>query len=288
MEVLDFIIQLMNSSAGRDLLFRAEIIAGITILAYWLLNTSLGTKALADSAPRRNSMPFYMPFAVMFFSFGIIAPATSLARVFVGDLSGWQGDFLNNLVFCISELTAILVIIFLARIYFPRRLIGFGLNMKTIIKDFLVALVNLLTIQPVIMAAIILTITFGELIWGQDYQMQQHQQLEMITEYPQLSLRIIIVIAAVIIAPLFEEFLFRGLFQTIARSYLETRYSAWLAILISSILFAMVHADAGHWPSLFVLSLCIGYSYEKSGSLLRPVFIHATFNAISVISALNQ
>lgn len=288
MEVLDTIIWLTNSPAGRDLLFRAEIFAGAAILAYWLLNTSLGTKSLADSVPRRNSMPFYLPFVVLIFSFGITAPATSLAKSLAGDLSGWQEDFLNNLVFCISELTAIVVIVFLARIYFPRRLIGFGLNMKTIIKDFFSALVNLLTIQPVIMAVMILTITIGELIWGPEYQMQQHQQLEMITEYPQLPLRIIIVIAAVIIAPLFEELLFRGLFQTMARSFLETRYSAWLAILISSILFAMVHAQAGHWPSLFVLSLCIGYSYEKSGSLLRPVFIHAIFNAISIISALYQ
>jgi membrane protease YdiL (CAAX protease family) len=288
MEVLDPIIRFINSSAGRDLLFRAEILTGITILGYWLLHTSLGTKALDNSAPRRNNMPFYLPFAVLFISFGITAPATSLAEIFVGDLSGWQKDFLFNLVFCICELLSIVAIIFLARIYFSRRLKGFGLNMKTIVKDFFVALVNLFSIQPVIMVATILTITFGELIWGRDYQLQQHQQLEMITQYTELPLHIIIVIAAVIVAPVFEEMLFRGLFQTMARSYFETRNGAWKAILVSSALFAMVHANAGHWPSLFILSLCIGYSYEKSGSLFRPIFIHATFNAISVISTLYQ
>jgi membrane protease YdiL (CAAX protease family) len=288
MDTLDFIIQLMNSSAGRDLIFRAEIVAGITILAYWLLNTSLGKKALADSIPRRNSIPFFLPFIVLFVSFGITAPATSLAEIFVGDLLGWQKGFLFNLVFCICELVSIVAIIFMAYIYFPRRLNGFGLNTKTVVKDFFIACVNLLSIQPVIFAATILTITFGGLIWGKDYQMQQHQQLQMITQYPNLPLRIIIIVAAVIIAPVFEELLFRGLFQTMARSFLVTRYSAWSAILVSSVLFAMIHANAGHWPSLFVLSLCIGYSYEKSGSLFRPIFIHAAFNAISVISALNQ
>ena len=273
MEVLDPIIRFMNSPAGRDLLFRTEIVAGVTILGYWLLHTSLGTEALADSRPRRNNMPFYLPFAVLFISFGITAPATSLAEIFVGNLSGWRKDFLFNVVFCICELLSIAAIILLARIYFSRRLKGFGLNIKTIIKDFFAALVYLLSIQPVIMA---------------DYHLQQHQQLEMITQYPELPLRIIVIIAAVIVAPVFEEMLFRGLFQSMARSYFETRYGAWKAILVSSVLFAMVHANAGHWPSLFVLSLCIGYSYEKSGSLFRPIFIHATFNAISVISTLYQ
>jgi membrane protease YdiL (CAAX protease family) len=288
MEVLDPIIRFMNSPAGRDLLFRTEIVAGVTILGYWLLHTSLGTEALADSRPRRNNMPFYLPFAVLFISFGITAPATSLAEIFVGNLSGWRKDFLFNVVFCICELLSIAAIILLARIYFSRRLKGFGLNIKTIIKDFFAALVYLLSIQPVIMAATILTITFGELFWVKDYHLQQHQQLEMITQYPELPLRIIVIIAAVIVAPVFEEMLFRGLFQSMARSYFETRYGAWKAILVSSVLFAMVHANAGHWPSLFALSLCIGYSYEKSGSLFRPIFIHATFNAISVISTLYQ
>jgi membrane protease YdiL (CAAX protease family) len=288
MEVLDSVIQFMNSPAGSDLFFRAEIVAGVTILAYWLLNTSLGKNALADSIPRRNSMPFFVPFAVMFVSFGITAPATSLAEIFVNDSSGWQVIFLGNLFFCICELISIVAIIFMAYIYFPRRLKGFGLNIKTIVKDFFLAAVNLLSIQPVIMAAMILTITLGGLIWGRDYHMQQHQQLEMITQNPELPLRIIIVVGAVLIAPVFEELLFRGLFQTMARSFLVTRYSAWSAILVSSVLFSMTHVNAGHWPSLFVLSLCIGYSYEKSGSLFRPIFIHAIFNAISVISALNQ
>jgi membrane protease YdiL (CAAX protease family) len=221
-------------------------------------------------------------------------------------LHGWQSNFLDNLIICISELIAIVVIIFLARIHFARRLKGFGLNVKTIVKDFFAAFVNLLTVWPLITAAILLTMFFGEHIWGQEYQMQQHQQLTTITEYPQLPLRIIIFIVAVVIASFFEEMLFRGLFQTTIRSYFEARlwspiarvtghedrvtdrYGAWIAILISSGLFAATHADTGHWPALFVLGVCLGYAYEKSGSLFRPIFIHSLFNATSIIAVLNQ
>ena len=273
------------------------------LFARWLLKTSLGAKALADSVPRRNNMPIYLPFVPLFIWFIAISLTTSIGQKLFGDLQGWQNDFLDNLILCIGELTAIAVIIFLARVHFVRRLKGFGLNVKTIIKDFFVAFVNLLTVWPLITAAIILTMFFGELIWGQEYQMQQHQQLKLITEYSQLAPRILIVVVAVVIAPLLEEMLFRGLFQTTIRSYLIPRRSSlvarvtghrsratncWLAILISSGLFTAIHANTGHWPALFVLGVCLGYAYEKSGSLFRPIFIHSFFNATSIIATLNQ
>jgi len=286
-------------------------LAGLILFARWLLKTSLGRKALADSVPRRNNMPAYLPFVPLFICFGTVWLIALITHRVFGDLQGWQSNFLDNLIICISELMAIVVIIFLARVHFARRLKGFGLNVKTIVKDFFAAFVNLLTVWPLITAAIILTMFFGEHIWGQEYQMQQHQELKLMTEYPQLPLRILIVVVAVVIASLFEEMIFRGLFQTTIRSYLEARGSnagfrlkpavggamldtrrgsgkAWLAILISSGLFTTIHANTGHWPALFVLGICLGYAYEKSGSLIRPIFIHSLFNAASIIATLNQ
>jgi membrane protease YdiL (CAAX protease family) len=138
------------------------------------------------------------------------------------------------------------------------------------------------------MAAVTVTIHLARLFSGREYQMQQHQQLKLITEYPQLPVRIMIVFLAVVIAPLLEEMLFRGFVQTTLRSFINIRNSAWAAIAISSVFFATMHADPGHWPALFVLGVCLGYSYEKSGSLLRPIFIHSFFNASSVAIALYQ
>jgi len=273
-------------------------LAGLILLACWLLRTSLGSKALADSAPRRNNMPLYLPFIPLFIWFGAVSLAISITEKLAGDLQDWQSDFLDNLILCIGGLTATAVIIFLARAHFARRLKGFGLSIRTIHKDFFAAFVNLLTIWPLMMAAIILTIFFGRLIWGREYEIQQHQELELITQYSQLPLRIVIAVVAAVIAPVLEELLFRGLVQTMIGSYLDTRREstienresrkAWVAIFISSALFAIVHANAGHWPALFVLGVCLGYAYEKSGSLFRPIFIHSIFNATSLMAALYQ
>jgi len=263
-------------------------LAGLILFACWLLDTSLGTKALTDSPPRRNSMPPYLPLVPLMLWFFGVAMAVALVQKLTPDLQGWQKLFTDHIVMSIGALVTIATMMFLAHVHFSRRLKGFGLNIRTIVKDFFMAIVNLLAAWPIMMAAITVTIFVAGLIWGTDYEMQQHQQLELITEYTQLPLRIMIVFVAVVIAPLLEEMLFRGFVQTTIRSFFGVRNSAWPAIAASSVFFAIMHADPGHWPALFVLGVCLGYSYEKSGSLFRPIFIHLFFNASSVAAALYQ
>ncbi len=263
-------------------------LAGLILFSCWLLDTSLGTKALTDSMPRRNSMPPYLPLIPLMLWFGGVAMAIVLVQKLTPDLQGWQKMFRNHLVMSFGAIVTIAAMMFLAHVHFARRLKGFGLNVRTIVKDFFMGFVNLLAVWPIMMAAITVTMFVAKLISGAEYEMQQHQQLELITEYPQLPLRIVIVFVAVVIAPLLEEMLFRGFVQTTIRSFFNIRNSAWPAIAASSVFFAIMHADPGHWPALFVLGVCLGYSYEKSGSLFRPIFIHLFFNAFSVTMALYQ
>ena len=120
---------------------------------------------------------------------------------------------------------------------------------------------------------------------GQDFEMPQHQELQLISESTAIPLRILIVFLAVVVAPLLEEMLFRGLFQTMIRSYLE---QPWLAIVITSGIFASVHQNVTHWPALFMLAMGLGYAYEKSGSLWRPIFMHALFNGVAIAATLSE
>jgi len=291
----------MNTS---EIIMGLVFLAGALLFGLWLLKTSLGRDALADSMPRRNNMRPFLCLVPLFIWFGPVPLAIQITERLAADLQDWQRAFLDNLIYSIGAIVVIAVIIFLVRAGFARRLKGFGLNAKSIHKDFFAAFVNLLSVWPLMMAAMTLTIFSGKLIYGPEYQIPQHQQLEVIKAYPQLQLRILTFVVAVVIAPVLEEMIFRGLFQTVIRSFLETRNSipnqnsldsprfsaglnrAWLSILISSGFFAVVHGNVTHWPALFVLGVCLGYAYEKSGSLFRPIFIHAFFNAITIIFVL--
>jgi len=278
MDVLETIKQFVSTIDVIDV----ACVAGLVLFGVWLLKTSFGRKALADSAPRRNNMPIYLPFIPALIWFGPVPFAVLIAREVSADLPDWQIAFLDNLIICVGSVATMVVIILLVRVSFARRLKGFGLNAKTIIKDFFVGAVNLLSVWPLVMLMIVLTLYFGGLI-SEDFEIQQHEELEQISGYPQLPLRILIVVVTVVIAPVFEEMLFRGLFQTMIRSFVGR---PWLAVVISSILFSLAHYTPTHWPALFVLAMCLGYAYEKSGSLLRPIFIHAFFNGIAIMSVL--
>lgn len=87
-------------------------------------------------------------------------------------------------------------------------------------------------------------------------------------------------------APVLEEYLFRGVLQT----SLRTRFSVKTSIIISSLAFAFFHltpsqgiANITLFASLFTFALYLGFIYEKQRSLYANIFLHMTFNLISVI-----
>ncbi len=82
---------------------------------------------------------------------------------------------------------------------------------------------------------------------------------------------------AIVAAPLFEEFLFRGLiFQGLRRTT-----GPALAIFGSAILFAFVHPPISVIP-VFGLGIAAAISFQRSGFLLAPVLTHAVYNAIVI------
>ena len=81
-------------------------------------------------------------------------------------------------------------------------------------------------------------------------------------------------ILAIAAAPLFEEFIFRGLiFGGLRRSM-----GALPAILASAAVFAIVHPPASMIP-VFGLGVCAALAYERSKILLAPMLAHAIYNA---------
>ena len=87
---------------------------------------------------------------------------------------------------------------------------------------------------------------------------------------------------AVVGAPITEEVLYRGLGHELLR---RLGASPWTIIVVVSALFALAHWSVVAGPALgglFVLGLALGWSAERTGTLLAPMIGHAAFNAINV------
>jgi membrane protease YdiL (CAAX protease family) len=81
-----------------------------------------------------------------------------------------------------------------------------------------------------------------------------------------------------LLAPFFEESIFRGKIQ----KYLEFRINHNAAIILSSILFTLVHIFSNSgliW--IFASSIFIGYVYHKSRNIYLVITIHSFTNIVS-------
>lgn len=83
---------------------------------------------------------------------------------------------------------------------------------------------------------------------------------------------------AIALAPLAEEFVFRGVLFSAAKK------SGWpkLGWLGASFFFALIHFNAPTFLPLFVFALALTWLYEKTEGLLAPVIAHSLFNAANL------
>lgn len=90
--------------------------------------------------------------------------------------------------------------------------------------------------------------------------------------------RLAVIVMAIVIAPVAEEVIFRGYLYPVGKRY----FGPFLSLAATSLLFAALHGHAASVPALVALAACLALAYEKSGSLLVPMLMHAVFNAVSV------
>jgi membrane protease YdiL (CAAX protease family) len=84
---------------------------------------------------------------------------------------------------------------------------------------------------------------------------------------------------AILIAPLVEELLFRGVFYPTIK---QSGYPR-LAVYGTSLLFALSHGNAMTFLPLALLSLALIWLYEKTNNLLAPILAHSLFNAANFV-----
>jgi membrane protease YdiL (CAAX protease family) len=102
--------------------------------------------------------------------------------------------------------------------------------------------------------------------------------VEFFSGSPTLQQRMMIIVFAVVIAPVIEEFLFRFFLYNVIKRYV----GRLLGITFSALLFAAAHAHFPSFVPLFVLGSCFAIAYEWSGSILVAMTMHSIFNSLTL------
>lgn len=98
-----------------------------------------------------------------------------------------------------------------------------------------------------------------------------------------LATNIILGIHTILVAPITEELLFRGIILTKLKQYGKT-----FAIIIVSILFGLLHGNLPQTIPTFVMSLFLCQVTLKSNSIIPAISIHMINNAIAQLSDVNN
>lgn len=92
----------------------------------------------------------------------------------------------------------------------------------------------------------------------------------------------LLILAVVILAPLAEELIFRGMIYERMKHYASVPVS----VIVSALLFGIYHANMVQFIYASLMGILLALYYEKSGSLITCIAAHMAMNAFAVTSFL--
>ncbi|MCY1661274.1 CPBP family intramembrane glutamic endopeptidase [Chryseobacterium sp. SL1] len=101
------------------------------------------------------------------------------------------------------------------------------------------------------------------------------RMMEKLTDDP-----VVMIITAVICAPIFEEIIFRGIIQ---KGLMNKGVEPKMAILVASVIFGAVHGNPWQFVGAVLLGCVLGLVYYKTKSLLLPMLLHGFNNLCSTL-----
>jgi membrane protease YdiL (CAAX protease family) len=151
----------------------------------------------------------------------------------------------------------------------------FGVDRMPVGRSVLLGVALLVSALPMVFAVDYLASILLKINSTTDVQ----EVVQIFENSSSVARRIPIIMLAVVIAPVAEELAFRGYLYAVIKRYC----GAVPALILSGILFALIHLNLASFFPLLALALVFALAYELSGSLLVPMTMHALFNALSLI-----
>lgn len=273
---------ILEEAIGELLVFGSVGLVALIVLAAAAARGALSLR----SAPRRDVMLTPMDLIVAFALFIVGSFAAQLTVKQLGYDPGNLPENVRAMMGLVQQLLmhgpAVLYVI--ARLATQQRgLSEWGLLPHHPAREAVAGGVGFLIGLPLVLGLNIAMVVVGLSI-GLEKPDTGHEMLKLLRDSQSSTAVALMTLSAVVVAPIVEEMLFRGLIQTVLLNTFG-REQRWLVLIGASLLFAAVHLPITPWqtfPGLFLLGLMFGWLYERHGSLLPGCIMHCLFNAANV------
>ncbi|MFH0946237.1 MAG: CPBP family intramembrane glutamic endopeptidase [Planctomycetota bacterium] len=240
----------------------------VRLVLRWMTGTRPGQAPSPPSLAKLGLLTLGLQLVMM-----LLMPALLSAFDSRAGGSGRAGIDLSIAATITANLTVILIVLPCGRIRSGLALRQMGLALPSF-HGLLLATMLLLAAAPAFYGASLLN---AELVRWLDWE--THQALvKALLEDPAWRDRPAVLAAIILIVPLLEEILFRGLIQ----NALRVAVGPFAAILGASLLFALLHDLQSSLP-VFVVGLALGLIFEKTRSALASAWAHALFNGLQIL-----
>lgn len=85
-----------------------------------------------------------------------------------------------------------------------------------------------------------------------------------------------------ILAPIAEEMVFRGAILRSLLRYFNERMP-WIPIVVSALLFGLVHGNVAQSSNAFLMGLLLGWFYHRTGSIVPGIVLHWINNTVAYV-----
>jgi len=175
----------------------------------------------------------------------------------------------------VLDISAIGIIFYFVLVRHKQKLLALGLSGKNFLKNVICGIAGYVAIVP-ILVLVLLTIVW--IISILKYEPPPQPVLEMFVEEEKTPILVYLTIFVAILGPIAEEIFFRGFVY----SAIKKRMGLVWAVLLSSVLFAGLHAHLVGFFPIVVLGILLAYLYEKSGSLIPSITVHVIHNSAMI------
>jgi membrane protease YdiL (CAAX protease family) len=244
----------------------------ISVYVYILLVRQIRARRAVAAAgePGETGRTFGLPEAILAITltaFLLINVSASFAQT--GPVHLNDRDLITNLLF------TILIVLFIAAFLKWR-----GLNLNKLGGFAKIGFLRAILTGTLLLLAAWPLLVLGEALARQIFGEGSGKQgiVDLFNQSETLRQRVLIIVLAVAVAPVCEEFIFRFFLYGTFKRFVGPA----VGLLLNALLFAAAHA---HWPSfipLFVLGACFTLAYEWSGSILVSMTMHSLFNSLTL------
>ena len=153
---------------------------------------------------------------------------------------------------------------------------AFGLRNPNLPRALLLGIGMLVVALPIVLALQQLSVlALDKLGWHPAEQ----RAVDLLVAAKSPWMRVYLAFFAVVLAPVAEEFIFRGVLFPFVKQ-LGWPKLAWFGV---SFLFALIHLNLPTLVPLFVLALVLTWLYDRTDCLLASITVHSLFNASNLV-----